>query len=323
MTRIQGSSLLLILCLLSWQASYALPMSNATFVYPNAGGIDPSKPGIGVRDNLPSLIGQIEGYALGGGSPSVRVALNILNADGFGISPVLGNSTVDWFMRMAPLGTDPFGTLTSVPMTMDYFASLNAAPQQNSKVVGDAIISITNRDAGFQVTTLKDFRSCASTEFTGDVRCFGSHPTRPSVLDQGTVKFDLVTGNLYEMGIHAHIALLCADFPCEGFGSTLIDPFPQIDSNANPLLYGRPLGFRFQDHYQLEFSPNLITAVPLPAPWALLMGGLALISRRGIACSLPTTWLRSISAARSWMLNASDRFSRVSARSIGSWFSVA
>ena len=195
-------------------------------------------------------------------------------------SDLHGNSTVDWFMRVNSMGTDPFGTLTSVPMDMPYLVSMNASPQQNSKVVGDAIISLTDRDAGFQVTTLKDLRTYASTELSGDVRCFGSHPTRPSVFDEGILKFDLRSGHLYEMGLHAHIALLCADFPCEGFGSTLIDPFPQISVDANPLAYGRPLGFRFQDHYQIEFSPNLVTAVPLPASWTMLLGGLAAFWRR-------------------------------------------
>ncbi len=281
MTRLMFSPLLLTLNLLVCAASYAAgPLGNATFVYPSDLGIDPSKPGSGQRDNLRFLVGRIEGYAFGGSSPSVRVAMNILNPDGFGATPVLGNSTVDWYFRVNSKGTDPFGTLTLMPMTMDYFVSMNAAPQQNSKVVGDAIISVTNLDAGFQVTTLKDFRSCASTEFSGDVSCFGSHPTRPSVFEEGTVEFDLRSGNLYEMGIHAHIALVCADFPCEGFGSTLIDPFPQININAKPLAYGRPLGFRFQDHYQIEFSPNLLTAVPLPAPWALLIGALAALPRR-------------------------------------------
>lgn len=282
MTRLMISPLLFILGALFCTDSHAaIPfMGNATFVYPHEGSADPSKPGIGQRDNLPFLVGRIEGYAFGGSEPSVRVALNILNPDGFGASPVLGNSTVDWFMRVNSKGTDPFGTLTSVPITMDYFVSLNAAPQQNSKVVGDAIISLIDRDVGFQVTTLKDLRSCASTEFSGDVSCFGSHPTRPSVVDEGTLEFDLRSGALYEMGIHAHIALVCADFPCEGFGSTLIDPFPQININADPLAYGRPLGFRFQDHYEIQFSPNLVSAVPLPAPWALLMVGLAAVSRR-------------------------------------------
>jgi len=281
MTRSIVYPLLAIVFWLSCAASVAAsPLGSATFVYPSDVSIDVRRPGSGQRNNLRFLVGRIEGYALGGSSPSVRVALNVLNQDGFGATPVLGNSTVDWFMRVRSNGTDPFGTLTSVPVTMDYFVSLNSAPQQNGKVVNDALIFLTNRDAGFQVTTLGDFRSCASTEFSGVVSCFGSHPTRPSVFEEGTMAFDLDSGDLYEMGIHAHIALVCADFPCEGFGSTLIDPLPEISGTANPLAYGRPAGFRFQDHYQIEFSPNLITAVPLPASWVLLLCGLAVFTRR-------------------------------------------
>jgi len=269
-----------MLCWLSCAASHAESvLPDATYDFPSEFRTFPSRPGIGRIVNPRGLIGTVEGYAFGGSEPSVRVAFNILDPGGSGLN--FAGSSVTWYMQVMPKATDPFGALNLVPITMPYFASLNAAPRQNGKVVGDAIIALRNLDSGpFLDLTLKDFRACASTELSGVGSCFGSHPTRPSIFEEGTIEFDLRGSERYEMRIQVVLGQLCVNAPCEGFGSSLIDPLPKINIDANPLDYGRPLGFRFEDHYQIEFSPNLLTAVPLPASWALLLGALSVLWRR-------------------------------------------
>lgn len=260
-------TLLTLLLMLSVPA-HAQTVPNAEYGYPyeDASQFDPNSPGFGVIVNPPYVgskkyrwNGRYEGYALGDGLPEVLSRFNLsAPPESGGRTTFNGLSNIIYFFRVVGNGTDPFGELALVPLTMDYFVSLGAFPQRSAKVFVSASIDLTDLQFG-SYTRLREFRGCASTETTGTDLCFGAYPPRPTLTGEGTIDFNVLGSITHRLYIAAQFQYLCVRSDCDANGSALLDPMPQLNTEADPASYGRPPGFRLQDHYHIEFSPNNIT----------------------------------------------------------------
>lgn len=255
------------------------PLPAAQFMYPHDCAAGPqgvcdgswpdlSRPGIGSQTYPLSCAGQpgcepwtlvangtVEGYAFGDGAPEVMARMHLVNFP----SVMNTGASVSFFIEVVGNGTDPFGALDLVPLTMDYFIGLNAFPQVQAKVTGFARVDLLNTTF-FDNQTLLLRRVCSSTSSTGTDACSGSNPHNPSVFEGGTLRFFVLGSNRYRLLVDVATQMRClpGGSACHAFGGGYLDPLPVLDLAANPLSYGRPAGFRLQDHYQIRYSPNHI-----------------------------------------------------------------
>lgn len=254
------------ICAPALHAQSAIPPAQFWYPYDENVSFDPDLPGMGAQVQPRFLgsdtirwSGRIEGYALGDGLPEVLARFNLTSPPESGGSVTInGASTIQFYFRVVPMGTDPFGELALVPLQMDYFASLGAFPQLDAKVFSFASIRLTDLAFGSSFL-LREFRACASTALTGLDSCFGQFPPRPTLYDEGTIAFNVLGSVTHELHIAAQFQLRCIAAACSAHGSSLLDPMPRLDLDADPQDYGRPAGFRLQDHYRLEFSANHVT----------------------------------------------------------------
>jgi len=260
---------LVLLGLLSWPVLVAAqtPLPPAEFLYPHDCGVcdgtwpDRARPGMGSytypctgRPNCPhwgeKAIGTTEGFAFGDGAPEVMARLHMIGV------PLNTHASVTYFFEVVGTGTDPFGELDLVPLAMDYFISLSAFPQVQAKITGFARVNLLNITF-FDSHDLLMRRVCSSTETSGTLACFGSNPHNPSTSEGGSLRFFVLGLNRYRMlvDVATHMQCLVAG-SCHGFGGGYLDPLPRLDLGMDPVTYGRPPGFRLQDHYRIEFSSN-------------------------------------------------------------------
>lgn len=240
---------------------------NAQFYYPWAPGQptpDPELPGrsviidpcMGTCDPQTIMQGRVDGFALADGAPEVMARFNL-------VSPSVANyrreSLIIMYFRVVANGTDPFGELALVPLQMEYLVSLSAFPQMGrGRVTANARIRLLDATFG-SVATLLDRRVCSSTEFDGQNACGSQNPPNASVFEQGVIEFNVLGSVLHEFSIRVNFHFEGFDpAGSAGFGGGYLDPLPRLDVDLDPVTYGRPAGFRLQDHYRVEYSGNHI-----------------------------------------------------------------